>query len=102
MFNERKIPELSPSNRQTSNSFNSPRALPLPRAIVHPRELREVAAQDEIECFATEGSPCNFSAWSSLSDLTVNSKNEQPRPVSSPVPNNESPPMQSLEHTGKA
>nr|XP_018914919.1 PREDICTED: adenomatous polyposis coli homolog isoform X3 [Bemisia tabaci] len=101
MFNERKIPELSPSNRQTSNSFNSPRALPLPRAIVHPRELREVAAQDEIECFATEGSPCNFSAWSSLSDLTVNSKNEQPRPVSSPVPNNESPPMQSLEHTDK-
>ncbi|XP_018914920.2 uncharacterized protein [Bemisia tabaci] len=101
MFNERKIPELSPSNKQTSNSFNSSRALPLPRAIVHPRELREVAAQDEIECFATEGSPCNFSAWSSLSDLTVNSKNEQPRPVSSPVPNNESPPMQSLEHTDK-
>lgn len=79
---------------------NSSPAVPIPNS-PRVKELKGcVGAQDETECFATEGSPCVFSTRSSLSDLTINSSTkcrDRCQVVSPAPPEDGSSPLSSLE-----
>ncbi|XP_075231936.1 uncharacterized protein LOC142330508 isoform X3 [Lycorma delicatula] len=83
----------------TSQPHNSSPAAPVPSSS-RIRELKGVCADDETECFATEGSPCVFSTRSSLSDLTINSTakcRDRCQVVSPAPPDDGSSPLSSLE-----
>ncbi|XP_039301244.1 adenomatous polyposis coli protein-like [Nilaparvata lugens] len=82
-----RTPKSSPQ-QQTPIAYNSPRV----------KDIKGIAAQDEMECFAVEGSPGVFSTRSSLSDLTINSvpKSRDRCPVS-PAPDDGLSPLSSLE-----
>uniref|UniRef100_A0A0A9WDI2 Adenomatous polyposis coli protein n=1 Tax=Lygus hesperus TaxID=30085 RepID=A0A0A9WDI2_LYGHE len=80
---------------QISPNLKAAAVKPRPVSIPNSR-MRQLVAEDELNVFATEGSPGNFSIRSSLSDLTINSKPEKLEHNSSP-PDNASPPT-SLDH----
>ncbi|RZF35985.1 hypothetical protein LSTR_LSTR005398 [Laodelphax striatellus] len=111
-----KIEPLSSSNKQANEKqkeiidtrvkFQTPKSSPQQQTVHAPitynsprvKDIKGIAAQDEMECFAVEGSPGVFSTRSSLSDLTINSvpKSRDRCPVS-PAPDDGLSPLSSLE-----